>query len=258
MWSYLSIWVNLAKREAMWWLSILALVGSWQVQEADPFRYGFVVALYRNGAHICNGALYKHQVAMVPSICTYRHMSNAKVELFRHDLSQTIEEETRRSYGLNSTAIYKAYPQSVDILAVHTTGELAFLKLDIQTEGGGGLWYQIYPGEKRPVLIGWTSHSTRLSRTSLPTAASNLCKLLPVFFTNKPFKLCFSESPTRSAEVKFKLGTPLVDFAGPNPKLIGLLLIQHQTTAGSSVAVALNTGLYAPAIESQIGLVFGI
>ncbi|KAJ9055093.1 Kallikrein 1- peptidase b1 [Entomophthora muscae] len=228
------------------WLALVFLLGwslSWQVREASPFQHNFVVALYRNGQHICNGALHVPRLALVPSICISKTMINAKVELFRHNLNVSTgqDEKTRPPWTPETNRFHPMYlaqtPRSVCVLTTHTVHQLSVLYLE-STLVSNVVLSLIYESSDKTglTLVGWgETNPDVLIQTTSQILPSCHCEGLLGYSMDSITDLCIQESSSLNRPVYFKDGTPLVKFTTSGPVLTGLLTQQYKSSTGISM-----------------------
>ncbi|KAJ9065093.1 hypothetical protein DSO57_1023418 [Entomophthora muscae] len=228
---------------------------SWRVHPSKPFHHNYVIALYRHDVYVCNGALYREDLALVPSFCAKGPMVNGRVELFRHDLNVTSQEESKRrpswdpETGSLVSVYTKQYPASACIVGVHFMGQLCILKLESETSFYTGLLLQSSAPPESPYLIGWGPGNMILQQTSLPLYESNLCRSQLGYLIGVQFNICIQEQLSTPHAFAFKAGTPLMYRSRSSPTLYGLLAYQYKTPGNLSLAIFIRTKSFVKSID---------
>lgn len=217
---------------------LLPGVRAWLVEETNPFQYDFTVSLVRDRVHTCTGALYRHSIALVPSICVQGPQDRTRVEMFRHNLSMSVTEEARSMplWSPHSEIPLEDYyaraPASAAIKRVYFLKELAVLHLD--TAAGADLTLHRYSDPQRMRLVGWGEGPVPL-KTRLPFALTKGCQAIS---PRTPLKrqLCVKEPFLEKRGAEFRRGALLINYASARPNLLGLMVAQYRTGDGCYVA----------------------
>ncbi|KAJ9056700.1 hypothetical protein DSO57_1030269 [Entomophthora muscae] len=234
------------------YLVILGQVLPWWVRDAEPFLCNFVVAVYFQDGHACSGALYREDVAIVPTSCIQGQMSQARVELIRHNQTKPRDEDglAQPAEPGNFTSPYHSH--TTHILAIHFLNEVTCLYLASAATAKAGIKIEMISEEVPWFLMGWGENKV-LSQT----VTHVLWKGQPNIKTSwMDFRRTIREPVNFHSGIEFMKGSPLVHFSRKGPVLFGLVEDQYRTSVGLSEAKVIPLLLYRPSIEAAIRVIF--
>ncbi|KAJ9062438.1 Transmembrane protease serine 3 [Entomophthora muscae] len=145
-----------------------------------PFKYPWMVSLKRTGRHWCGGALYTPNTVISAAHCVADKMELWTVEVHRHNLKASMEQENGISYRVIDRIVHSSYKKTSNAydIAIWKTDApprfVAFFRLD------DGKWSS--SSEQPLVVIGWGTTSSggaaspQLREVVLPLIDDDVCK----------------------------------------------------------------------------------